>query len=71
MKTIEMKDLIIPLLGIILIASSVGKLEELHSFAAVQVAKSLKGWEPHHFFPQGYGRQTKKPADSKIVDKIK
>ena len=54
MKTIDLKDLIIGLLTIILIASSVGKLDQLHDFAKVQAVKSLKGWEPHHFFPKGY-----------------
>jgi hypothetical protein len=59
MKTIELKDLIAGLLTIILLASSVGKLDELHSFAKKQAVKSLKGWGPYHFFPKGYGAKTK------------
>lgn len=50
MKNIEMKDLILGLLTIVLLASSVGKLDQLHDFAKVQVVKSLHGWKPHHFF---------------------
>jgi hypothetical protein len=56
MKTIELKDLIAGLLAIILLASSIGRLDQLHDFAKAQAVKSMKGWEPHHFFPKAKGK---------------
>jgi len=56
MKMIELKDLVIGLLAIILLASSFGKLDQLHEFAKVQAVKSVKGWGSHHFFQRGSNR---------------
>lgn len=50
MRATEIKDLVIGLLKVALIALAIGKLDALHSLAAKQAAHSLRGWDSHPFF---------------------
>jgi hypothetical protein len=52
MRPTEIKDLVVGLLTITLIAIALGQFDRLHSFARKEAAKSLKGWSAlPQFFP--------------------
>lgn len=54
MRPIEIKDLVVGLLAIVLIAMAIGQYDELQSFARREAAQALKGWPQHRFFPAYY-----------------
>jgi hypothetical protein len=55
MRPTEIKDLVVGIITIILIAIALGQFDRLHSFARKEAARSLKGWSAlPQFFPASW-----------------
>ena len=54
MRNIDLKDLIIGLMTVIILAMSLGQYGKLQEFAKRQAVAALKPWPAHRFFPPNY-----------------
>lgn len=60
MRPIEIKDLVVGLTAIVLLAVAVGQLDQLYGYARKEAIQALKGWPSHAFFPGGYDATSRK-----------
>lgn len=54
MRPAEIKDLVVGLMVVVMIAMATGQYGKLKQFSRKQAASALKGWKTHPFFPAGY-----------------
>jgi hypothetical protein len=54
MNHVDLRDLVVGLTVIVLIATGLGQSERLYKFALHQAEIAIKPWPSHPFFPPGY-----------------